>query len=202
MSKNKPPPVDICIPYYSYKFCLMEANAGGTLIYTRNHLSYKTRIHLKIYKSFKLESTFIEICNPKKANAIIGCIYKHLNMKMNEFNDDYLNDLLGKLSKENQTIFSLGDFNINLLNYDINPPNNEYLESYSSNYFLPHIVQPSRVTTNSKILRDKILSNIAVPYIISGNLKASVPDHIPQFLVVLNIFCNASYPKFNNCERD
>ena len=91
----------------------MEAKAGGTLIYIRNHLSYKMRNDLKIYKSFELESTFIEICNPKKTNVIIGCIYKHPNVNINKFNDDYLNELLDKLSKENKTIFLFGDFNIN-----------------------------------------------------------------------------------------
>ena len=38
-------------------------------------------------------------------------------MNINEFRDDYLNELLDKLSKENKTIFLLGNFNINLLNY-------------------------------------------------------------------------------------
>ena len=89
-----------------------KTNAGGTLIYIGNHLSYKTRIYLKIYKSFELESTFIEICNPKKTNITIVCIYKNPNMKISEFNDDYLNDLPEKLSKENKTIFPLGDFNM------------------------------------------------------------------------------------------
>ena len=78
----------------------MEANAGGTLIYIRNHLSYKTKNDLKIYKSFELESTFIEICNTKKTNIIIGCIFKYPSMNINEFSDDYLNELLDKLSKE------------------------------------------------------------------------------------------------------
>ena len=111
ITKNKLPP---SIPNFSSEFCPAEANAGGTLIYIRNHLSYKTRNDLN--KSFELESTFIEIFNPKKANTIIGCIYKHPNMNINEFNDDYLNELLDRLSKENKTILVLGDFNINLLN--------------------------------------------------------------------------------------
>ena len=122
-------------------------------------------------------------------------------MNINEFSDDYLNELLDKLSKENKTIFLLGDFSINLLNYDIHPPTNEFLDSLSSHYFLPHILQPSRVTTNSKTLID-IFSNMAVPNIISGNLTASISDHLPQFLVARNIFFNASYPKSNNYERD
>ena len=76
--KNKLPPIDISIPNYSYEFCRMEANAGAALIYIRNHLSYKTRNDLKIYKSFELESKIIEICNPKKTftqDIIIGYHY-------------------------------------------------------------------------------------------------------------------------------
>ena len=54
------------------------------------------------------------------------------SMNINEIDDDYTNDLLDKLSKENKTVFLFTDFNINLLNYDIH---NEFLESLSSNYF-------------------------------------------------------------------
>ena len=100
ITKNKPPPIDVNISNYSYKFCPTEAKAGGSLIYISNHLPHKTRNDLKIYKSFELESTFIEIFNPKKTNIIFGCIYKHPNMNINELNDDYLNELLDKLSKE------------------------------------------------------------------------------------------------------
>ena len=37
-------------------------------------------------------------------------------MNVNEFNGDYLNDILDKLSEENKTIFLFGNFSINLLN--------------------------------------------------------------------------------------
>ena len=56
--------------------------------------------------------------NPKKTNMIVGCIYRHPHMDLNEFNDYYVNNLLDKLSKENKTVLLLGDFNIDLLNYD------------------------------------------------------------------------------------
>ena len=88
------------------------------------------------------------------------------------------------------------------LNYDIHPPTNEFLDSLLSHYFLPHILKPSRVTTNSKTLIDNIFSNMAAPNITSGNLTASISDHLPQFLVAPNIFFNACYPKSNNYERD
>ena len=61
-----------------------------------------------------MESTFIEIINPKKSNIIIGCIYRHPDMDPNDFNNDYLNHLLAKLSKEKKTVFILGDYNVDL----------------------------------------------------------------------------------------
>ena len=80
--------------------------AGGTLLYINNKLSYKLRQDLCIYKSSELESTFIEIKNPKKTNIIIGCIYRHPTMNLNEFKDKHLNILLQKNFKRKEKCFS------------------------------------------------------------------------------------------------
>ena len=56
---------------YYFEFTLTETCAGGTLLYIANHLSYKCRNDLNIYKKNELESTFIEIINPKKSNIIV-----------------------------------------------------------------------------------------------------------------------------------
>ena len=137
---------------YSHESCPTESAAGGTLLYISNNLSYKPRNDLCIYKSKELESAFIEILSPKKTNVIVGCIYRHPDMQLNEFNDYYINNLLDKLSKENKTVFLLGDFNIDLLNYDQHSLTNEFLDSLSSHMLLPHIVQPKRIRNNSKTL--------------------------------------------------
>ena len=92
--------------------CSTESSGGGTLLYSSNHLSNKSRSDLCIYKSTKLESTFTEILNPKIRNVNVGCIYCHSNMNLNEFNDDYINNLLDTFSKKNKTAFLLSDFNI------------------------------------------------------------------------------------------
>ena len=89
---------------------------------------------------------------------------------------------------------------MNLSNYDIHPPTNEFLDFFHLITFFP--IFYSRVTTNSKTLIDNIFSNMAVFNIVSGNIAASISDHLPQFLVAPNIFFNASYPKSNNYERD
>ena len=64
-------------------------------------------------KKNELESTFTEIINSKKSNIVVGCVYKHPNMDVLDFNSP-INQLLDKISKEQKQIFLLGDFNINL----------------------------------------------------------------------------------------
>ena len=54
-------------------------------MYVANHLAYKSRTDIRIYKNRDLESTFSEIINPKKIDIIIGCIYRHPNMDLNDF---------------------------------------------------------------------------------------------------------------------
>ena len=95
---------------HSFEFTPTETSAGGTLLYIANHLSYKCRNDLNIYKKNELESTFIEIFNPKKSNIIEGVIYIHPSMDLTDFNCNYLNQLLENISKEQKFIFLLGDF--------------------------------------------------------------------------------------------
>ena len=50
---------------YSFEFTPTKTSASGTLLYIANHLSYKCCNDLNIDKKNELESTFIEIVNPK-----------------------------------------------------------------------------------------------------------------------------------------
>ena len=97
-------------------------------------------IDLNIYKKSELESTFVEIINPKKSSIIVGVICRHPSIDVTDFNQNYLNGLLDKILKENKDIFLLGDFNINLLNYNENRPTNDFLDSFASSSLLPYIL--------------------------------------------------------------
>ena len=59
----------------------------------------------------------------------------------------------------NKQAFFLVDFNIDLLNYTKYQTTSEFLDSLSSNPFIPCILQSTRLTTYSKTVIDKILSN-------------------------------------------
>ena len=147
---------------YSSEFTPTETSAGGTLLYIANHLSYKCRNDLNIYKKNELESTFIEIVNPKKSNILVGVIYRHPSMDLTDFNCNYLNKLLENISKEQKSIFLLGDFNVNLLNYNEHNQTNKFLDSIASNSFIPLILKPTRITSHSNTLIDNIFQMLLI----------------------------------------
>ena len=112
-----------------------------------------------------------------------------------------INQLLDKISKEQKQIFLLGDFNINLLNYNEQQPTNDFLDSLDVNSIIPHILQPTMLTSHSKTLTD-IFSNVLSCETISGNITATISDHLPQFLFAPNVLSNPLCNKSNILERD
>ena len=122
-------------------------------------------------------------------------------MDLNEFNDYYLNELLHKLSSENKSVILLGDFNVDLMKYDNHHSTNEFLDSLSSHLFLPHITQPTIMRDSSKTI-DNIFSNTLIENTISSNLTATISDHLPQFIILLNIFSNPLSRDWSNFVQD
>ena len=109
------------------------------------YLSYKCCNDINIYW---MESTFIEIANPKKS-IIVGVIYRHPSMDFTDFNCNYLNKLLQNISKEQKYIFLIGEFNVNILNYNEHNQTNEFLDSLYPNSLIHLILQPTRITSYS-----------------------------------------------------
>ena len=105
------------------------------------------------------------------------------------------------MSKEQKSIFLLGDFNVNLSNYSEHNPTNEFFDSLASNSSIPLILQPTRITSHSNTLVDNIFLKID-PDIISGNLTATISNHLPQIEIIPNMFHNTTTNKSNIYERD
>ena len=107
-------------------------------------------------------------------------------MDVTEFNN-ILNNLLKKINQEQKTVFLLGDFNIDLMHYNEYKPTNEFLYSLACNSYLPYIIQNSQHTSHSRNIIDNIFSNVISKDIISGNITATISDHLPQFLISPNL---------------
>ena len=123
-------------------------------------------------------------------------------MDITDFNRNYLNKLLENISKEPKSISLLGDFDNNFLNFNEYNATNEFLDSLASNPFVPLVLKPTRITSHSYTLIDNIFSNIIDPDIISGNLTATISNHLPQFSIIPNMFGNTASNKTNIYERD
>ena len=78
---------------YSSEFTLSESSAWGTLLYIADHLLYKPCQDWSIYEMSNLESTLIEVINTQESN-------KHPLMDLGNFNKNFLNKLLEKVSKD------------------------------------------------------------------------------------------------------
>ena len=59
-------------------------------------------------------------------------------MDVSDFNKNYLNTLLDKLSKESKQASLLDDFTINLLSYNDHQSANEFLDSLASNSIMQY----------------------------------------------------------------
>ena len=187
---------------HSFEFNPTETSAGGTLLYIVNHLSYKCRNDLNIYKKVNLNLLLLKLSIQKKSNIIVGGIYRHPSMDLTDFNCNYLNKLLENISKEQTSVLLLGDFNFKLLNYNEHNQTNELLDSLASNSFIPLILQPTRINSHSNTLIDNVCSNVINPDIISGNLTATKSDHLLQFSIIPNMFGNITGNKSNISERE
>ena len=201
---------DIAIDGYRCYQTPTEASKGGSILYIKNKFNTIPRDDLNkiMYKSKQIESSFIEIINSNKKNIVIGCIYRHPSMDLNEFNECYLGNLLDKISMENKNSFLLGDFNADLMNLETNKPISNYFDILASHLYIPHIIYPTRIVDNemynfpSKTLIDNIFSNcLNFADGISGNITLSISDHLAQFLII-PVECKIIKQQFNEYKRD
>ena len=183
LTNKKEPMNNIYLPNYNIEHTPISSCKGGALLYISKKLNYKNRNDLKIYKDKHLESIFTGILWKSKNKSIItGCIYKHPNLSIPDFNDSFLKPLLDKLSYENKNIILLGDFNIDLLYFDSNTQTGEFLDQMYFGSSSPQITIPTRIIPRSRTV-DSIFTNTVDEFAISGNLLGSVSDHLAQFLI-------------------
>ena len=159
---------------------------------------------MNIYTLGKFESIFIEIVCPKSSNIIVGCIYKRLSLQVNNFTNDIILSLLEKLNKENsKKIFLLGNFNIDLLQYETSEPVINFVDILSSNFLSPLILLPTRISNSSSTLIGNIFCNVTFnSNSISGNFISTVSGHLPQFAIIEDFFANAPKSKSNISKRN
>ena len=89
-----------------------------------------------------------------------------------------------RLSRKEKKTFFMGDFNLNLLNYEIHDDTNDFLNSMISYSLLPYTLHPTRVTDYSSTVIDNIFSKITDCESKGGDILCDISDHFPEFIVL------------------
>ena len=165
---------------------------GGCGFFVGENICFIPRPDLDISYSdnkSEFEASWIEITNHSNKNFLIAVIYRHPRMK-NDYNFfNYIsNTISSKIKKEKKAVIITGDFNITLLNTDSDDYTSDFLNLLLSNFYQPHILQPTRITNiNKPTLIDNIFLNSIEFDTTSGNLTTPISDHLPNFIFCHNV---------------
>ena len=178
------PIIDISIEGYQTPVGMpTKASKGGVLLYAKEGINFRPRNDLVIESDNFLESVFIEVYDDKK-KFIVGTVYRHPSMNIQEFMNDHLNPLTCKLGKENKPVYLCGDWNINLINYATHKETLYFVDTMMSALLAPVITTPTRLNDNGGTLIDNIFTNDIEEDRICGNLAANISDHLPSCMLL------------------
>ena len=162
---NEQNKADAKIRYYNAIHSCRDtlSRGGGVSLYIHESMDFKERSDLSVVNE-NIESCFVEI--PKGTavmnyDVIAGVIYRPPGKSVDMFNEQ-LNSMLQRMSGENKTLYIMGDFNINLPNFENHHPTNNFLETLYSYSLTPLITKPTRITENTATLIDNVFTNNSV----------------------------------------
>ena len=190
---------DSYIPFHNLR---ENKRGGGVSVYVTKDLNATVLSHFTL-SNCHIETLFLEI-EVSGAKLICGTIYRPPNGDNNIFLSS-LQGLVESIDRRNyKEIVITGDFNYDLLKYDVDQPVQMFLNSLHSYALYPLISKPTRVTENSNSLIDNIFITDPVNFV-SGTILSSLSDHYPVFCFIDNLSAEQysaplsySYRKINN----
>ena len=131
-------------------------NVGGVAMFIKDNYKISERKDSKIAYS-TIEDLWVEIADDNGEKYIISVIYRDPGGDVKQFTER-LENTLSKIENDKTIKHNIitGDFNIDLIKFDLNDNTSEYLTTVLKNGFIPTIILPTRVTSHSCILIDHI----------------------------------------------
>ena len=129
-----------------------------------------------------LEALFVEVFISGKNNIVIGVVYRPPNGILNIFLDE-MQRALENQSLNGKSFFLVEDYNINLLQHNVDAHVDDFLNLLLSFSLLPLITKPTRVTESSATLIDNIFSNLQ-PFPLSTIVVSDLSDHFPVYTTI------------------
>ena len=170
---------------------------GGVMIYVSKSIKFKMVKNMSEAIDDLYECVTIEIESMKGRNTIITCMYRTPGTNIETYLE-HLNKLSQKV--KNKTFFLIGDFNINLINYETHSGTKNFMDTLSSYGIHPLIIKPTRITLESCTLIDNIFTNIN-DELNSGIIINDISDHLPIYTVYPKGYYNGTVEKSKQFKR-
>ena len=184
--------------YHSIQFKTRTlSKGGGVAFYILKSLKYKVLEELSIFREKIFESLFIKVTLNDNSNIIIGNIYRSPSQP-NGFTPseqldsfiEILSNILESLNELNCKVYLVGDFNIDLLQFNNHPKTREFIDKLFSNGYLQLVNHPTRVSHHanqkSASLIDHCWTNNCSQSFNSGIITSYISDHFPIYHILSN----------------
>ena len=94
-----------------------------------------------------------------------------------------MKSLLDNRYINNKLIYSVGDFNLNALDYENNSKVKDVFDLFFTHNHLPLINKPTRITSHNATIIDHIVTNDCVNNVLNvGILASDISDYFPIFV--------------------
>jgi hypothetical protein len=169
-----------------FKTRSFNTQGGGVRIYFRNGIRYNLLKEKCIFIDRIIESLFVEVWLSPNKRIIVGNVYRpsvnHPTLSSSEqfaqFFDLFTN-LLSEFADSNTPVYIFGDFNLDVLKYNIIRQVTEYIDLLFSFGFLQLIMKPTRCTPVSASIIDHFITNQRAEVYKSIILTSKISDHFP-----------------------
>ena len=107
-----------------------------------------------------------------------------------------MNIFFAKFKTTDKICFLVGDFNLNLIDYQSNGKVRDFVNLIFQHSLVPIVNKPTRVTKNNATLNDYIITNSFMDQEnLTGILKTDISDHFPIFTISVKYRLDSSYKK-------
>ena len=170
--------------YHEFKRTDSATDRGGVGFYVSEEIDFSVRTDLSMDMD-RVEDLWIELEIDKKCyhkenshseKYVIGNVYRHPGSQYKLFCDN-LCKILETLNKLKTKYILLGDFNIDMLKYNLATNVSNYANSLHSMGCNIHIDKPTRVEKNTATCIDHVYSNLSPDRLSNRIVMSDVSDH-------------------------
>ena len=170
-----------------------NCNRGGVGLFIKESYSYTVRDDLSVFIPHVIETLFVEFKISETKKAVLGVIYRPNTAPKADLNifTTTLLEIINLINNEHKQCILMGDFNIDLLQYNNHNATNNFLDDMFSLNLIPSISKATRVTHQTATSIDNIYTSNIVNTSTSGIIITDLSDHFGVFLIEQNTQKNA-----------